>query len=61
MIVWNAVVDDMILRNEFGQVKYNRYLQEDCPDDMLQHAYEEALDLAVYLKTKIIQEKMNVG
>jgi len=61
MIVWNAVVDDMILRNEFGQLKYNRYLQEDCPDDMLQHAYEEALDLAVYLKTKIIQEKMNVG
>ena len=47
----------MINRNEEGAKKYNRYLQTDCPDAMLQHAYEEALDLAVYLKTEIEKQK----
>lgn len=55
--VWLLVVDDMIARNEQGAKKYNRYLQTDCPDNMLQHAYEEALDLAVYLKTQIEKQK----
>lgn len=55
--VWEVVIQDMINRNEEGAKKYNRYLQSDCPDNMLQHAYEEALDLAVYLKTCIIQKK----
>lgn len=55
--VWPLVIKDMIIRNEMGQKKYNRYLQTDCPDNMLQHAYEEALDLCVYLKTCI--EKQN--
>ena len=41
-----------------GAEKYNRYLQTDCPDNMLQHAYEEALDLAVYLKTQIEKKKL---
>lgn len=51
--VWPLVVRDMLARNEEGAVKYNRYLQTDCPDNMLQHAYEEALDLCVYLKTLV--------
>lgn len=55
--IWPKVVKDMLDRNEEGAEKYNRYLRSDCPDDMLQHAYEEALDLAVYLKTLIEQEK----
>ena len=55
--VWPLVVKDMLERNEEGAVKYNRYLQTDCPDNMLQHAYEEALDLAVYLKTQIEKQK----
>ena len=55
--VWPLVVKDMLERNEDGAKKYNRYLQTDCPDNMLQHAYEEALDLCVYLKTQI--EKQN--
>ena len=54
--VWHLVVHDMLQRNADGYEKYNRYLQTDCPDDMLQHAYEEALDLAVYLKTMICQK-----
>lgn len=53
--VWPEVVRDMLQRNETGRDKYNRYLQTDCPDDMLQHAYEEALDLTAYLKTLIMK------
>ena len=55
--VWPMVVKDMLERNEEGAKKYNRYLQTDCPDNMLQHAYEEALDLCVYLKTQIEKQK----
>ena len=55
--VWPLVIKDMINRNKEGAKKYNRYLQTDCPDNMLQHAYEEALDLAVYLKTEIEKQK----
>ena len=57
--VWPLVIKDMIARNEMGAEKYNRYLQTDCPDSMLQHAYEEVLDLAVYLKTQIEKQKLN--
>ena len=56
--VWPLVIKDMVERNEEGAKKYNRYLKTDCQDDMLQHAYEEALDLAVYLKTQIEKEKL---
>lgn len=59
MHVWPLVIEDMKRRNEDGAVKYNRYLETDCPDDMLQHAYEEALDLAVYLKTMIARRDNN--
>ena len=59
--VWPLVIKDMIERNEDGAKKYNRYLQTDCPDNMLQHAYEEALDLAVYLKTQIEKQKQEAG
>lgn len=52
---WKLVIQDMWKRNEEGAKKYNRYLDPSCLDDMLQHAYEEALDLAVYLKTEILK------
>lgn len=54
---WEYVIADMWQRNQEGKEKYNRYLMPDCPDNMLQHAYEEALDLAVYLKTQLLKEK----
>ena len=55
--VWPLVVRDMLARNEEGAVKYNRYLQTDCPDNMLQHLYEELLDAAVYTKTLLEKQK----
>lgn len=54
---WQAVIDDMFLRDQIGQRKYGCALSTATPDDMLQHAYEEALDLAVYLKTEILKRK----
>lgn len=58
---WDEVIKDMTNRNEFGAEKYNRYLTPDVQENMLQHAYEEALDLAVYLKTRILQEEQKYG
>jgi len=57
MSSWGEVVKDMLDRNEFGAKKYNKYLDLDTDEDMMQHAYEEALDLAVYLKTLIMQRQ----
>jgi hypothetical protein len=57
--VWPMVVQDMLSRNEEGARKYNRYLASDCPDNMLQHLYEELLDAAVYIKTLIVQKDEN--
>lgn len=55
--VWAYVIDDMVERNQLGKEKYNKYLTVDTNENMLQHAYEEALDLAVYLKTQIMKQK----
>lgn len=55
--VWPLVVKDMLERNEDGAKKYNRYLQTDCPDNMLQHLYEELLDASVYIKTQLEKQK----
>ena len=55
--VWPLVIKDMIARNEMGAEKYNRYLQTDCPDNMLQHLYEELLDASVYIKTQSRQSR----
>lgn len=56
---WNLVIEDMRKRNEFGKNKYGVYLSLTSSSslDMLQHAYEEALDLAVYLKQEIIKRE----
>ena len=55
---WEYVIADMWKRNQEGFEKYNRYLQADCPDNMLQHLYEELLDAAVYIKTLINQKAL---
>lgn len=57
IIIWNEVIKDMKTRNEVGAAKYGVYLKNTTGENMLQHAYEEALDLAVYLKTRMMQEE----
>ena len=56
--VWELVIQDMQKRNEIGKERYGVYLQAFNGRNSLQDAYEEALDLVVYLRTKIEEEKV---
>lgn len=51
------VIKDLNSRSELGIKKYNTTLSESglSHRDYLQHAYEEALDMANYLKGAIIK------
>ena len=51
--VTKAVIMDLVSRAERGVKKYNTTLGENNHQNMLQHAYEEALDMAQYLKKEI--------
>lgn len=48
----NEVIMDMIMREKKGISQYNHTMDRTdlTPRDWIQHAYEEALDLALYLK-----------
>lgn len=51
-ITWE-VMEDLAARAKRGLDKYNTTLAKNNHQNMLQHAYEEALDLAQYLKKEI--------
>lgn len=51
--ITNQVIEDLKSRAERGYKKYNTTLGENNNQNMLQHAYEEALDFAQYLKKEI--------
>jgi hypothetical protein len=51
-ITW-AVMQDLAARAKKGFIKYKTTLGKNKHQNMLQHGYEEALDLAQYLKTEI--------
>jgi len=53
-VITNLVIEDLTSRAERGYKKYNTTLSENNHQNMLQHAYEEALDLAQYLKKEIV-------
>lgn len=46
------VCQDIAARQRVGIAKYGVTVEQ-SPDDMLRHAYEEAMDLAVYLKAEL--------
>ena len=48
-----AVIEDLNSRADRGWYKYRTTLGYNNHQNMLQHAYEEALDLAQYLKKEI--------
>ncbi len=56
---WALVVTDMVNRNEMGIKKYGTPLQPFNGRNSLQDAYEEVLDLAVYLRNLIEEQRMN--
>lgn len=55
---WDLVIEDMKKRNEVGTERYGTPLQPFNGRDSLQDAYEEALDLAVYLRNAIEEREL---
>jgi hypothetical protein len=53
--VWDLVIADMRERDEIGKDKYGVRLQSFNGRDALVDAYQEALDLAVYLRQAIYE------
>jgi hypothetical protein len=51
--VWDMVIDDMRRRDQTGRQRYGTPLQAGNGRDALRDAYEEALDLCVYLRQAI--------
>jgi predicted phage-related endonuclease len=51
--ITKSVITDLAERSIKGYKKYETTLGENNHQNMLQHAYEEALDLAQYLKKEI--------
>lgn len=54
--VWDLVIADMGARDKLGLERYGQRLTGATPVDPIQYAYEEALDLAAYLR-KMIYER----
>ena len=52
-LITTSVMEDLKSRADRGLLKYSTTLGDNNHDSMLQHAYEEALDLAQYLKKEI--------
>lgn len=53
--VWALVVQDMVARDRVGRDRYGTPLQPHNGRDALKDAYQEALDLAVYLRQAIYE------
>jgi hypothetical protein len=53
--VWDLVVEDMKIRDAIGNEKYKTRLQPHNGRDPLRDAYQEALDLAVYLRQELFE------
>lgn len=55
--IWELVIEDMRERDIEGRKKYGTPLQASNGRDALVDAYQEALDLAVYLRQEIERRK----
>jgi len=54
--IWDLVIEDMRERDRVGTERYGKPLLAHDGRDTLRDAYEEALDLAVYLR-KAMRER----
>ncbi len=59
--IWELVIADMKARDQTGRERYGTPLQAGNGRDALQDAYEEALDLAVYLRQAIEERNTHGG
>lgn len=53
--IWSLVVDDIIERDEKGRQQYGTSLQPENGRDPLIDAYQEALDLVMYLRQELYE------
>jgi len=54
--IWNLVIKDMVEREAMGRERYGVYLQPFNGRNALIDAYQEVLDLAVYLRQLIYEQ-----
>lgn len=59
--VWELVIDDMQERDRVGRQRYGTPLQANNGRDALIDAYQEALDLVVYLRQAIEERRQKDG
>lgn len=59
--VFDLLMADIKARDEYGQRKYGQPLRPHNGRDSLRGAYEEALDLAVYLRQLIYERDNPIG
>lgn len=55
--IWALVIDDMRERNEVGRAKYGQTLKAGDGRNHLIDAYQECLDMAVYLRQEIEERR----
>jgi hypothetical protein len=55
--IWELVIEDMRQRDNDGRAKYKTPLQAFNGRDALMDAYQEALDLAVYLRQALAERE----
>lgn len=59
--VWDLVIADILRRDVAGAHKYGTRLQPFNGRDYTLDAYEEALDLVVYLRGKLYEEERGIS
>jgi hypothetical protein len=59
--IWELVIADMAERNKIGRQRYGTPLHAGNGRDPLIDAYQEALDLAVYLRQAIAERDMKAA
>ena len=55
------VIADLKEREQFGALKYGKFLTHHTTEDTMQHLYEELLDAALYIKTEMKKRKVYSG
>lgn len=55
--VLDYVIVDLVERAETGKQKYGTYLEANNGRDALWDAYQEALDLAMYLRQELLERE----
>lgn len=59
--IWEMVVEDMVERDQVGRRKYGTPLQAGNGRNPLVDAYQEALDLCVYLRQAIEESEQQAA